>query len=91
MGRTKWQFVVLDTGATPSESGPVPRTVTVVGEGLDNSEDARRWLKEHGKEGRIYQIAALTGSPIIVHEELITRRKVVNASPVTADGPDPRD
>ncbi len=65
MPRIETDFAVL---------GEVDGDYRVYKRGLDNSADARRWIKNNAEEGSVYQIAAFKGSPIEVEVETIKRR-----------------
>lgn len=90
MGRTKSEFVVVEMGIADSDPGParlIPKLLRILARGLDNSEHARRWIKEHGEVDKQYQIATFRGGPVTVELTPITRRKLVDA----AQAEDPRE
>ncbi len=48
--------------------------IELVGRDLENTKDARRWIKNNGEEGQEYQILALKGDSIEVEVDVIRRR-----------------
>jgi len=62
--RTKHLYVVLDNPF--SFEG-----------GFENSEKARRWIRDRGNSGKQYQVACLIGQPVEVQVEPVEKRSLV--------------
>ena len=69
MARTKAHYAVLEL--TDSMS------VTVVVCDLDDSEAARKWIKESGASGVRYQVAAFIGGAMQVEVKQVEKRHLV--------------
>lgn len=68
MSRIKSEFVVLRCVSVGEYE--------IVARDLDDSSDARKWIKYNGEDGSTYQIAALKGEPVDVEIETIKKRKL---------------
>lgn len=85
------EFVVLGAMRDVSAKAPYgepPKVYEVVATGLDDAAACQRWLRDSGRRGQEYQIAAFKGALLSVNVETVKKRTLnpsAEALPVTPE------
>ena len=66
--RTKREYAVLEIGAN---------NFTLLTDQLQDTDDARRWIRDSGQAGARYRIVCLIGGPVQVQVEPVEKRSLV--------------